>query len=171
MRTPGRETRSSGAVPSLRFFINYRHEDSWGTAAHLYTNLAQRFGADNVFYDNATLRYGEDWASEIRANVDGTAVFIALIGPAWRSILGDRAHRRGGDYVVKEIERALQTARVTVVPLQVDGAALPNAEELPETVWPLLELEKIHIRHTDLLDESATERLVSRLTGLATRGG
>lgn len=150
-----------------RFFINYRHEDSWGTASHLYRKLAMRFGAENVFYDNATLRYGEDWTKEISSSVERAAVLIALIGPRWRSILADRARRGGDDYVLREIGHALRAGHVTVVPLRVDEAALPTADELPDEVCPLLGLESVRIHHTDLLDESACERLLARLAELA----
>ena len=46
------------AGPPLKIFINYRHEDMPFAALTLYRELKGRFGKENIFFDEGTLRPG-----------------------------------------------------------------------------------------------------------------
>ena len=117
---------------SLKVFINYRHDDTKGTAAALSMKLEERFGAENVFFDNSSLRPGMQWFDEIKSHLAHCGAVIALIGPQWASILIDHLQRGGEDYVVKEIDLALRGGpRVSLIPVLVDEAALPDPRTLP----------------------------------------
>jgi len=69
------------AVPSGGIFISYRRQDSSHLAGRLYDRLADRFGADLVFMDVATIDLGVDFAEVITRAVGTCQVLVALIGP------------------------------------------------------------------------------------------
>ncbi|HEV2322295.1 MAG TPA: toll/interleukin-1 receptor domain-containing protein, partial [Gammaproteobacteria bacterium] len=107
----------------MKVFINYRHDDTKGTAAALYMKLEERFGAENVFYDNSSLQPGMRWFDEIRSQLSVSGAVVALIGPQWTSILTDHLQRGGDDYVVKEIDLALRGGPlISRIPVLVDDA-------------------------------------------------
>jgi hypothetical protein len=55
-----------------RVFINYRRDDSIGTAGRLHDRLAQAFGRDHVFMD----------VDHIPAGVDSSITYISRFPPA-----------------------------------------------------------------------------------------
>jgi hypothetical protein len=119
----------------LKIFLNYRHDDTQGTAWAVYIKLVERFGAESVFFDNGTLKPGMPWFDEIKEHVAAGGVFIALLGPRWLSILKSRMQRGEDDYVAKEIDLAFQTGpRVNVIPVLVEDAELPIPSQLPPSV-------------------------------------
>ena len=160
---------ASGDVPgdedtgsSLKVFINYRHDDTKGTAAALYMKLEERFGAENVFFDNISLRPGMQWFDEIRSHLAHSGAVIALIGSQWTSILTEHLQRGGEDYVVKEIDLALRGGpRVSLIPVLVDEAALPDPRTLPPALKALPRCQAEHLRQTSLEDDIS--RLIERL--------
>lgn len=136
---------------SLKIFINYRHEDTHGTAWALYWRLQERFGAANVFFDNGTLRPGMHWLEEIKSHLASGGAFIALIGSQWMPSLQSRLQRGGEDYVVDEIDFALRSGpTATVIPVLVDEAVLPDPGELPLSLSRLAACQQERLRHTHL---------------------
>jgi hypothetical protein len=113
------------AAPPLKIFINYRHEDMPFAAMTLYRELRGRFGKENIFFDEGTLRPGMRFPEEIKSHLtDDAGAFIALIGSKWMPTM--IAHQRSDlDYVTKEIELALQN-RWTVIPVLPGGTFAPD---------------------------------------------
>jgi hypothetical protein len=150
------------ARPLLKVFINYRHEDTQGTAWALYMKLEERFGAENVFFDNGSLRSGMRWIEEIKTHLAQCGAVIVLIGPQWMSSLTSHLQRGGEDYVVKEIDVALRGGpRVTVIPVLVDEAELPDPRDLPTSLRALPGYQVQRLRHTNLPDD--IDQLIVRL--------
>ena len=90
---------------------------------------------------------------EIKSQLAGTTgAFIALIGSKWMPTM--IAHRQRGDqdYVIKEIELALQN-RWTVIPVLVDDANLPDPLQLPPAVRDLPAGKAARFRQTNLDDD------------------
>jgi SIR2-like domain/TIR domain len=136
----------SGAVP-LKIFINYRHADAGGWASFLHKELSERFGAENVFLDGATLQPGRKWLDDIRSHGSECGVFIALVGPSWASIMSKRTGGAEEDYVRSEIELALRrTGGVEVIPVLVGEAQMPQERHLPATLRPLLRRQSVPLR-------------------------
>ena len=72
----------------LKIFINYRHEDMPFAAWTLYRELKGRFGKENIFFDEGTLRPGMRFPEEIKSHLAGGAgAFIALIGSKWMTTM------------------------------------------------------------------------------------
>jgi SIR2-like domain/TIR domain len=129
-------------------FLNYRHSDAGGWARLLYDRLAARFGAENVFLDVVSQEPGLKRLESLRSRGSGTAAFIALIGPAWASIMNERAGSTEEDHVRTEIEQAFRRDSHVglVVPALIDDAVLPAERDLPRPLWPLLHRQDVELR-------------------------
>lgn len=113
--------------------INYRREDSASWAARLDELLTAEFGRDQVLRDIDTFQPGEDFVKidKVMAECD---VFIAVIGPQWKTITDKKGTRRLDnpmDLVRLEIVAALKR-NARVIPVLVGEADMPSAEELPD---------------------------------------
>src|SRR5205085_3390447 len=90
------QSRETGDAPppsaaqQVKIFINYRRDDAQLEAFSLYRDLAERYGAENVFFDRANIKGGMDFLDEIVAHAGDCGVFLALIGPRWSSIIMER---------------------------------------------------------------------------------
>lgn len=139
-------------------FIGYRRDDTADVAGRLYDALAARFGKRRVFKDVDALKPGANFAADIRAVLPKCRAFLALIGPAWLEVRDASGARRlddPADWVRQEIELALATPGLDVVPVLVNGASLPRAEDLPESLRPLVARQAAVVRrdpdfHTDV---------------------
>jgi hypothetical protein len=132
-------------------FISYRRSDSPSAARQIADVLRARFGADDVFFDTRDLRPGTDWHRDIEDRVRAADVVVAVIGPHWVAIADERGRRRvldpdEEDVVRTEIEAALRGGG-RVVPVLVDGAALPSRDVLPRPFRPITALNAVALRH------------------------
>jgi hypothetical protein len=74
---------------------------------------------------------------------------LAVIGPNWlgKSVeQGDKRLSRSDDLVRQEIESALQRD-IQVIPILVNGAAMPSATELPTELKALTRRQAVEITH------------------------
>ncbi|WP_369162421.1 TIR domain-containing protein [Candidatus Thiodiazotropha sp. LNASS1] len=132
-------------------FVSYRREDSAGHAGRLFDRLQTHFGKDNVFWDvSGSIEPGEKFDLAIERAVTSCDVLLAVIGRRWsdsRDVDGNRRLDKDDDFVRLEIGKALQRD-VKVVPVLVDGAELPGADELPEELAPLTRRQVIELTET-----------------------
>jgi hypothetical protein len=122
-----------------RIFICYRRLDSGETCGRIGDRLTRAFGAGNVFKDVDSLPGGADFRDHVAETIKHCDALLVLIGPDWLTAADGHGRQRLAepeDYVRQEIELALSLGR-NVVPVLVDGAALPKPEELPPSVRPL----------------------------------
>ena len=119
-----------------KIFVNYRRDDAKAEAARLHDRLAQSFGAGGVFMDVDNLLPGERFDLRLKEALAGTDVFLAVIGGRWLELLEARAESGERDYVREEIAAAL-AAKLVVIPVLMDRAALPKAASLPEDIREL----------------------------------
>jgi hypothetical protein len=123
----------SAAGPTGRIFISYRRDETAYPAGWLYDRLAQHFGAGQIFKDVDSIELGDDFVQVITRAVGSCDVLLALIGEQWLTITDAQGQRRlndPDDFVRLEIEAAL-TRDVRIIPILIDGARMPNADELP----------------------------------------
>lgn len=116
-----------------RIFISYRREDSAGYAGRIADVLDVRYGAGNVFRDVDDIRPGEDFVRRLEAALEHCDVVLPIIGRSWASIADSSGRPRlddPDDYVRRELLTALERD-MTVIPLLVDGARMPQPAELP----------------------------------------
>lgn len=137
---------STGDVPG-RIFMTYRREDTAYPAAWLFDRLASHFGRDQVFKDIDSIELGDDFVEVITAAVGSCDALLALIGDRWLSSTDRDGQRRlddPGDFVRLEIEAAL-ARNVRVIPILVEGAQMPRAEELPASLAKLARRQALEL--------------------------
>lgn len=119
-------------------FISYRRDDTSGYAGRLHDALRDVLGDEKVRMDVDDFAAGGEFAVEAKEMVARSDVLLALIGKRWAE--GPNATRLAdpADLLRHEIETALENG-VRVIPVLVDGAKLPDAASLPESLHPLLQ--------------------------------
>jgi hypothetical protein len=130
-----------------RIFISYRRQETAWPAGRLYDVLVEHFPAEQVFKDVDNIEPGEDFVERITAAVGSCDVLLALIGREWLTMTDENGQRRldnPEDYVRLEIETAL-TRKIRVIPILVDEARIPRANELPATLAPLVRRNAVEI--------------------------
>ena len=121
---------SPGSGPKI--FVSYRRGDCAGHAGRLYDQLCERFGERQVFIDIDAIRPGEDFTKALTQAVNSSNVFLAIIGKRWLSGAHQTASRLDDpdDFVRFEIAAALK-AGILVIPVLMEKASMPHAEDLP----------------------------------------
>lgn len=128
-----------------RLFISYRSSDGRKDAARLAADLNEHFGDPLVFYDRQDLVGGTSWRAAITATLGARPVVLVLVTP---DLLGAE-HPEGGrriDRADDPIRGELITAEqhgAVVLPLLVDGTAMPPAHQWPP---PLRFVAEAHAR-------------------------
>jgi len=129
-------------------FISYRRKENKAHARLVFQDLRRRYRR-RVFMDVDGLQAGERFRHRISRQLDGCTVLLALMGPQWAQVRDDKSGVvrlfDARDYVRMEIARALHRG-ITVIPVLIDGAVMPQESELPPDLHPLLE------RHAFALD-------------------
>jgi hypothetical protein len=149
------------AAGSGRVFISYRRQESSGLAGRLYDRLAARFGDDQVFMDVDTIALGVDFAEVIAQAVSSCEVLLAVIGPRWLAATDADGRRRlddPDDLVRLEIAAALERD-IRVIPILIEGAAMPRRQQLPEVLAGLARRNALILRHESFRDDA--ERLLA----------
>jgi len=134
-----------------KIFINYRRDDSPGTAGRLHDRLAQTFGRKNLFMDVDHIPAGVDFTEYLHSQVAACDVFLTVIGPNWLDAKDDSGRRRfdnPDDFVTIEIAAAL-ARNIRVIPVLIDGARTPKAEKLPDSIKPLVRRNAVEVRNTN----------------------
>jgi hypothetical protein len=130
-------------------FISYRRDDSAGYAGRLYDRLAAHFGVDRVFMDVEGIEPGTDFVVAIEKAVASCRVLIVLIGDEWLEATDAAGRRRlddPHDFIRLETRAAL-ARDIRVVPVLLDGAAMPRADALPEDLQALVRRQAVELTH------------------------
>ena len=130
-------------------FISYRRDDSEGQAGRLFDDLANHFGHDAVFMDVAGIAFGRDFRRVIDEHVASCGVLLAIIGKAWINAQDASGRRRlddPADFVRLETASALKRD-IPVIPVLVQGASMPQAEQLPPDLAELAFRNGIELSH------------------------
>ncbi len=150
-------------------FISYRRGDSIATAGRIRDRLVQQYGRPRVFVDVDDIPHGRDFVKVLQDKVAECGVLLAIIGPSWTSALDEKGNRRiddPHDFVGIEIGSALKRGEIAVIPVLVDGAKMPVAEELPEYMKPLARRNAIELRNTQFgTDVERLIRSIDAVTG------
>ncbi len=120
-------------------FISYRRDDSEGQAGRLFDDLSAHFGRNAVFMDVAGIKKGLDFRRIIDAHVASCGVLLVIIGKRWLSAADSKGKRRlddVNDFVRLETAAAL-SRDIPVVPVLVQDAVMPNAQDLPDALKEL----------------------------------
>ena len=152
-----------------KIFISYRRDDSQYPADLLHKALAPHVDnpKEDIFIDVDNIPLGVNFVEYLDEKVSQCEVLLALIGPRWASATDERGNRRldnPEDFVRIEIASALKRG-IPVVPVLLDGAPVPRAEDLPDDLKELAVRNGEEIRRASF--DGDAERLIRKL-GLAT---
>ena len=129
------------AETSSRIFISYRREDSSGHVLALLPSLRSHFGADRIFKDTDNIPPGADFLKFIKSELESCSVLLAIIGREWLTIQDPRLKRRRldnpDDFLRVEVATALKNERIRVIPVLIERAPMPAAQDLPSDLAEL----------------------------------
>ncbi len=157
-------------------FISYRQADAKAWAIALRDGLAQVFGEDQVFLDKDTLHAG-NWRRQIHLALERCTVVLLVVGPRWLTILDEQNRPRislAEDVHHQEIALALDRSGVTVIPVLVDDASMPRAEQLPTDLQSLCDQQAFKIDDSQARRKADLEVLIQNIQaigGLKARAG
>lgn len=132
-------------------FLSYRRADSADITWRIRDHLSRTFGSDNIFIDVDDIPPGTYFQQYIQQILQSTQVLLVIIGPNWQNATFQFGPKKGikrlfdpHDFVRIEIETAFQL-HVPVVPILVNQAHIPVAEELPLSLRRLPLLNSVQI--------------------------
>jgi WD40 repeat protein len=139
----------AGSIPAAsgRIFISYRREETAYPAGWLYDRLAEHYGTSQIFKDVDSIELGDDFVEVITRAVGSCDVLLALIGDRWLSVTDAQGRRRldnPDDFVRLEVQAAL-ARRIRVIPILVEGARMPRADELPDSLASLVRRQALEL--------------------------
>jgi hypothetical protein len=119
-----------------RIAISYRRDDSAAIAGRIFDRLVARYGTDAVFRDvDGNIPLGIDFREHINSILSQTDITLVVVGKRWFGPLPRRRRRIDdpADPVRVEVETALRNG-MPVVPVLVEGGAMPKADQLPDSL-------------------------------------
>ncbi len=139
----------------MRIFISYRRaeDDRSNIVGQIHEKLVAEFGVAHVFRDTRGIHGGQDWRSALGGEINTCKVMLVVIGPDWAGLTDATGQRRlmdPKDVTRWEVETGLLRSREgesAVIPLLVLGAKVPRQDELPESLWGLLEKNAVRLRN------------------------
>jgi TIR domain-containing protein len=155
---------------TAKVFISYRRGDSAGYAGRVRDRLERELGRDLLFMDVDAIPLGTNFSKVLHEEVAKCGVLLAVIGPNWLDARDERGNRRlddPNDWVRVEITAALQR-NIPVIPILLDGATIPKADQLPEDLKELALRNGLDIRHASFQDD--VNRLIRGLKGQSDQG-
>ena len=125
-------------MPQPQIFISYRRDDAAGYARAVNDELGRCFGAERVFIDVDDINAGQPFSEVIQRSVGDSAVLLALIGKRWQGERESASPRifEAGDFVRQEVAAGLAQG-LRVIPVLLDGVAMPDPAQLPPELRPL----------------------------------
>ncbi|MEM6627487.1 MAG: toll/interleukin-1 receptor domain-containing protein, partial [Pseudomonadota bacterium] len=115
-------------------FISYRRSDSAAFAGRIADFFAYNYDDVRVFFDIVGIDPGADFVETIRTRIQSSEIVLAIIGETWLSAAdADGARRLDNpqDFVRLELAMALELG-ARVIPVLLDNAQMPGANELPK---------------------------------------
>lgn len=149
-----------------RFFISYRRDDAEADAGRIADRFRAAFGDDEVFFDTLAIEGGDRWMDRINAALSEAEVMLVVIGRSWLTLAGSDGKPRiqsENDIVGLEIARAIDRG-IRVIPVRVQGATLPRADVLPNSLSKLPDFNDHEVRSGPAFDRDV-ESLVDIASG------
>jgi hypothetical protein len=125
-------------------FIAYRREDSADISGRIYDRLVAHYGQRHVFKDVISLEGGQRFPAKLEGAITEQTVMLVIIGQHWLSTLKER-ESDPYDFGRVEIEIALRQ-HATIIPLLVQGSAMPSREHLPRSIADLANFHAVNVR-------------------------
>ncbi len=147
-------------MPSI--FISYRRSDSMAYTGRIYDRVVAAFGEKNIFKDVEDIPAGMDFREVLDRALTASDVVLVIIGQQWLYVSDDRGKRRladPNDFVRLEVETALSRSDVLVIPVLINNAAMPTADQLPGGLKELAFRNSVVIRDDPDFNRDITKLL------------
>ncbi|MCB9925569.1 MAG: SUMF1/EgtB/PvdO family nonheme iron enzyme [Planctomycetaceae bacterium] len=131
-----------------KLFISYRREDSAYPSHAIYKHLAEHYGHDSVMFDVDSIPLGVDFVEYLNEKVSQCDALLVIIGGSWVDACSENGTRRlddPDDFVRVEVYSALKMG-IPVIPVLVDRASMPRADDLPPSLKPLSRRNAAEVR-------------------------
>jgi len=148
---------------AVKIFISYRREDSAGHAGRVHDRLQREFGHDLLFMDVDSIPLGTNFVDVLAEEIIKCDVLLAIIGPGWLNARDEKNQRRldnPDDFVRVEVVTALRRG-IRVIPVLLEGAHVPKADQLPDDLKGLTLRNGLDVRHASFSEDM--ERLIDGL--------
>jgi hypothetical protein len=157
-----------------RIFMSYRRSDSAAIVGYIYERLAARYRKESIFRDINKMPLGKNFYEHIKEELFGCDVVLVVIGPQWLATdaQGHSRIQQADDPVRLEVEAALASGAM-VIPVLVEGAAIPKSADLPEGLkeFPALAGTRVNVEdfdaHIERLSQSIDDILERRGKSIA----
>ncbi len=114
--------------------ISYRRANSAAITGRIRDRLVSQYGASHVFMDVEDIPFGIDFRDHVRGVLLRSDLLLVVLGREWLGKTADGARIQSEtDPVRIEVETALQNS-IPVIPVLVNGAQIPEPEDLPESL-------------------------------------
>jgi TIR domain len=118
-----------------KIVISYRRADSETITGRIRDHFALHYGEDSVFMDIDSIPLGIDYRKQISDALAQNGILVVIIGPKWRGPLKGGQCRLDSDADPVRVEVATALERgIPTIPVLVNGAAMPKAEDLPDNL-------------------------------------
>ncbi len=154
-----------GETMPPRLFISYRRADSQAMTDNIRGYLARSLGTDAAFQDVVDIPFGVDFRSYLEQAIGSCKVLLVIVGQRWLTITDETGNRRlddPNDFTRIEVETGLKNPNILVVPVLVDGANMPSADELPSSLHDLHFHNAARVRYNPDFDRDM-ETLISNI--------
>lgn len=121
----------------------------------------EQLGFVDVFVDTAEIKAGDHFEGRIHRAIANCDVFVPLIGKRWMHLLTERIESGERDVLSREIATAFRLER-DIVPLLIDGADMPRANELPGEISQLANVDG-----EPVASDASAERIAATLSPAA----
>lgn len=135
-------------VSMAKIFISYRRDDSAYATGVIRDQLAAQLPACEIFLDVDSIPYGVDFRRHLESSVAACDFLVAVIGKSWLHVVDSHGQRRldiPDDAVRVEVETALRR-EIPLIPVFLDGMAVPVPDELPDSLRGLVGRNAIFVR-------------------------
>ncbi len=132
-----------------KIFLSYRRYDTAGTTGRLSDYLENIFGDKKVFKDVSDIPAGVDFRKVLGKEILDSKIVLVMIGQHYTSVKNEEGNPRlfdPNDFVRIEVETAINMNKI-VIPVLVNGATMPRADELPDELKGLVNFNAVIISH------------------------
>jgi uncharacterized protein YqgV (UPF0045/DUF77 family) len=150
----------------FKIFLCHRSSDAGYAASHIYQELTEVFGEENVFEYNDAMPAGVNFRQHVIAQLQQMQVFVPLIGPQWLDCRDDNGAPRlmqFDDPVRVEIEAALDMPTLRILPVFLHGIASLPKSKLPPSMSRLIDISAIHIGQKPQELKKGVNRLIEAI--------
>lgn len=148
-----------------KIFISYRRSLNHETAGRIAHQLKLAFGDDNVFQD-LDIEPGDNFEEILTDRITRCSVLLVLIGKGWSTVEDADGNKRlfqEDDWVRFEVNLGLKRKECRVIPILLDGAKMPDENQLPKSIWGLAKCQAFHLRTEKTFDHDM-KRLIEYLS-------